>query len=222
MLEREEINQMKWLYPLLAAVLPLLCLTPCGASAADNGGPPGGTASSGSSAGSTGAPKILVAYFSCTGATETIAEYAADALGADLYKIQPLEPYTAADLNYRDRDSRASREHNDAAARPAISGGAASMGKYDIVFLGYPIWWGEAPRIVNSFLESHDFSGKTIAPFCTSGSSGIGSSAEKLRASCAAGAAWLPGARLAGGATRREVAEWLAGLGPDLRLKSTF
>jgi len=155
---------------------------------------------------------ILVAYFSCTGNTRTLAEYAADALSADLYEIQPEIPYTSADLNYSDNASRSSREMNDSASRPAISGAVENMEEYDIVFLGYPIWWGEAPRIISTFLESYDFSGKTIIPFCTSGSSGIGSSAINLQSLCAESAIWLPGTRLASSASKNDVATWLDGL----------
>lgn len=165
---------------------------------------------------------ILIAYFSCTGNTKTLAEYAADILLADLYEIQPEVPYTPADLNYNDKSSRSSMEHNDAAARPAISGAVENMEEYDIVLLGYPIWWGQAPRIISTFLEGYDFSGKTIIPFCTSGSSGIGSSATNLHKLCADGVNWLSGARLTSGAGRNDVEEWLDGLGLDFKAGGAF
>ncbi len=155
---------------------------------------------------------ILVAYFSCTGNTRTLAEYAAEILGADLYEIKPEFPYTPADLNYRDSSSRSTREQNNAAARPAINGAIENIAHYNTVLIGYPIWWGQAPKIISTFLESHDFSGKNIVPFCTSGSSGIGSSAANLHALCSGSAKWLPGTRFRGGAAKAEVKQWLDGL----------
>lgn len=157
---------------------------------------------------------VLVAYFSATNTTKGIAEYAADVLGADLYEIVPQEPYTDDDLNYSDNNSRTTIEMNDPSARPAISGSVENMEQYDIVFIGYPIWWGDAPRIISTFMESYDFSGKTIVPFCTSGSSGIGSSAANLE-KLTDGAQWLAGQRLDGSSSRNEVAEWINSLGLD-------
>ena len=129
------------------------------------------------------ATKVLVAYFSATNTTQGIAEHIANGLNADIYEIVPEEPYTDADLNYNDNNSRTTIEMNDPDARPAITGSVEDMEQYDIVFIGYPIWWGEAPRIVSTFVESYDFSGKTIVPFCTSGGSGVGSSATNLEQS---------------------------------------
>ena len=159
---------------------------------------------------STGS-KTLVAYFSATGTTRQIAEMTADILGADLYEIVPVIPYTADDLNYNNGSSRANKEQNDTAARPEISGNTPSMANYDVVFLGYPIWHGQAPRIISTFLESSDFSGKTIIPFCTSHSSGIGSSDTNLH-SLAANANWLSGIRFAAGTSRNMIEEWIGGL----------
>lgn len=159
---------------------------------------------------------ILVAYFSATGNTKKIAEYMADAMGADLYEIVPAEPYTAEDLNYSDNNSRTSVEMNDDSARPAISGNVEQMAQYDTVFLGYPIWWGQAPRILCTFIESYDFSGKTIVPFCTSGSSGIGSSAQNLHGLAASDATWLEGERLRSDSTREDVVNWINSLGLDI------
>ena len=155
---------------------------------------------------------VLVAYFSATGTTRPLAEYAAEILNADLYEIVPAEPYTAEDLDYGNSDSRTTREQNDPDARPAIDGSVDNMEDYEVIFLGYPIWWGEAPRIVSTFLESYDFDGKTIVPFCTSASSGMGESAEAL-AALAGSAAWLEGARFNPGASQEEVAAWVDGLG---------
>lgn len=159
--------------------------------------------------------KVLVAYFSATNTTEGVAEHIADGLGADLYEIVPEQPYTDADLNYHDDNSRSTMEMNDPSARPAISGSVEKMEEYNIVFIGYPIWWSEAPRIVSTFVDSYDFSGKTIVPFCTSGGSGIGSSAANLE-QLTSGAAWLEGRRLNGSDSQETVMEWVNGLGLDL------
>ena len=156
--------------------------------------------------------KTLVAYFSATGNTEGVAQKLADGLGADLYEITPTEPYTDADLNYNDSGSRSSVEMNDPDARPAISGSVENMEQYDVVLIGYPIWWGEAPRIMSTFIESYDFSGKTLAAFCTSASSGFGSSDSALR-SAASGATWLKGQRFSAGASADDVMKWANGLG---------
>lgn len=159
--------------------------------------------------------KVLVAYFSATGTTEGVAEHIANGLNADLYEIVSEEPYTDADLNYNDNNSRSTIEMNDASFRPAISGSVADMEQYDVVFIGYPIWWGEAPRIVSTFVESYDFSGKTVVPFCTSGGSGVGSSASNLE-QLTSGATWMEGHRLSGSDSQDTVMEWVDGLGLDL------
>ncbi|SCI75807.1 Endoglucanase precursor [uncultured Flavonifractor sp.] len=155
--------------------------------------------------------RVLVAYFSATGNTENVAGHLEAVLDADLYEIVPQEPYTSADLNYSSANSRAEREINDPSARPAISGGVDNMEDYDVVFLGYPIWWGQTPKIVYTFLESYDFDGKTIVPFCTSASSGIGSSATNLH-DLAPDANWLSGQRFGGGASLSAVESWVNGL----------
>lgn len=159
--------------------------------------------------------KVLVAYFSATNTTEGVAKTIADNLGADLYEITPEQPYTDADLDYHDDKSRSTIEMNDPNSRPAISGSVENMDQYDIVFIGYPIWWGDAPRILSTFVESYDFAGKTVVPFCTSGGSGVGSSASNLER-LTSGATWLSGTRLNGGASRSSVAEWINGLGLDI------
>lgn len=160
--------------------------------------------------------KILVAYFSATNTTEGVAETIADSLSADIYEIVPEQPYTDDDLNYHDDNSRSTIEMNDSSARPAISGSVEDMGQYEIVFIGYPIWWGDAPRILSTFVESYDFSGKTIVPFCTSGGSGVGSSAKNLEA-LTDGAAWLDGTRLNGGSSHETIVDWVNGLGLDIK-----
>lgn len=156
--------------------------------------------------------KVLVAYFSATGTTEGVAEHIANGLNADIYEIIPEEPYTDADLNYNDNNSRSTIEMNDKASRPAISGAVENMEQYDIVFIGYPIWWGDAPRIVSTFVESYDFSGKTVVPFCTSGGSGVGSSATNLE-QLTSDAAWMEGRRLSGSDSQETVMEWVNSLG---------
>ncbi len=156
--------------------------------------------------------KILVAYFSATNNTEGVAQKLADGLGADLYEITPEQPYTDEDLDYGNSGSRSSVEMNDPSARPAISGSVENMEQYDVVFIGYPIWWGEAPRIISTFIESYDFSGKTLVAFCTSASSGFGNSDSALR-SAASGATWLKGQRFSAGASAADVMKWANGLG---------
>lgn len=161
-----------------------------------------------------GSGRVLVAYFSATHTTEGVAEKIADGLQADLYEIVPEEPYTEADLDYNDNNSRSTLEMNDASARPAISGSVENMDQYDVIFLGYPIWWGEAPRIIDTFVESYDFAGKTIIPFCTSGGSGMGSSATDLE-QLTSGAEWLEGQRLSKNDSQDDIMEWVNSLGVD-------
>ena len=139
--------------------------------------------------------KTLVAYFSASGTTEGVAKKVAEAAGADLFEIKPEVPYTNADLNWMDKKSRSTIEMKDPKSRPAIAGKVADMAQYDTVFVGFPIWWYQAPRIIQTFLESADFSGKTVIPFATSGSSGMGKTNSILKAVCPA-AAWLPGKSL--------------------------
>lgn len=165
-----------------------------------------------------GEAKMLIAYFSATNNTEGIANHLDAILDADLYEITPEQPYTSADLNYGDSSTRATVEQNDPNARPAISGSVDNMEPYDVIFLGYPIWWGQAPKIISTFLESYNFAGKTIIPFCTSGSSGIGSSATNLH-SLTNGATWLDGQRFSGSATVDTVRQRVDGL--DLPTQKT-
>jgi flavodoxin len=160
--------------------------------------------------------KVLIAYFSNTGTTENIANHLSGILDAELYQITPETPYTSADLNYNDSSSRSSKEQNDPSARPVISGTVDDMEQYDVVFLGYPIWWGQAPKIISTFLESYDFSGKTIVPFCTSGSSGIGSSATNLHSLVSDTVTWLDGIRFGSGAEQTDIETWINDLGLDL------
>ena len=125
--------------------------------------------------------KTLVVYFSATGNTKAVAEEITRLTGADLYEIVPAVPYTDEDLNYNNNECRANQEMNNASARPAIGSEAMDVSSYDTVFIGYPIWWGTMPRIINTFLDTYDLSGKTVLPFCTSGSSGITQSVTDIR-----------------------------------------
>lgn len=128
--------------------------------------------------------KTLVAYFSASGVTERAAKEIAGAVDADLYEILPAQPYTDADLDWTDKKSRSTAEMKDPACRPEIAGTVENMEQYDTVFIGFPIWWYVEPRIVDTFLESYDFSGKTVIPFATSGGSGIGGAEKSLREHC--------------------------------------
>lgn len=154
---------------------------------------------------------VLVAYFYATGNTEGIAQHLQSILDADLYEIVPEVPYTDEDLNYSNDNCRANQEQNDPAARPAITGTLEHPENYNVVFLGYPIWWGQAPKVIYTFLESCDFGDATIVPFCTSGSSGIGSSADGLQ-ELTENARWLDGQRFSGSASQNTVASWVQGL----------
>jgi len=163
--------------------------------------------------------KILIVYFSCTGNTRSLAEHIAQALKAELYEIKPKIPYSSEDLNWRNSSSRANIERNDPSSRPAISDNTENMKQYDIIFLGYPIWFGQAPNIIYTFLESYDFSGKTIVPFCTSGSSSIGTSASNLHKICSNNTTWLSGSRFAGNTSRSEIVTWINGLGLNITVE---
>lgn len=155
--------------------------------------------------------KPLVAYFSATGVTAAAAKTLSEAAGAALYEIKPQTPYTSADLNWNDKNSRSGVEMNDKSCRPPLSGRDAPIENCDTIFLGFPIWWYTAPAIINTFLESYDFSGKTIIPFATSGSSGLGGTASDLRAS-APGAVIRDGKLLNGRQTKESLAAWIDSL----------
>ncbi len=153
--------------------------------------------------------KALVAYFSASGVTASVAEKLAAAVGADLYEIQPAQPYTRADLNWMDRKSRSSLEMNDRSARPAIGNRVADMEKYDLVFVGFPIWWYREPSIIDSFLEAYDFSGKTVVPFATSGGSGLGDTEKNLQ-QLAKDARVKSGKRFGRNVSKEELQRWAA------------
>lgn len=153
----------------------------------------------------------LVAYFSASGVTAKVAETLSEAIGADLYEIEPAVPYTEKDLNWMDKKSRSTVEMNDPASRPAIAGMRDNMEDYNTVFIGFPIWWYVAPHIINTFLESYDLTGKTIVPFATSGGSEMGKTNEKLMPSCA-GAKLIEGKVFNHSASHEELAAWVDGL----------
>ena len=156
--------------------------------------------------------KKLVAYFSASGITARVAKTLAEAASADLYEIQPETPYSKADLDWRDSGSRSTVEMQNPASRPAIAGEKADTEAYEVIFVGFPIWWYVAPTIINTFLESHDLFGKTIVPFATSGSSGFGKTVEALLPSVSATATWKEGKILNGQPTRQELAAWVESL----------
>ncbi len=153
--------------------------------------------------------KSLVVYFSATGNTKALAEKIAAAAGADLFEIVPEVPYTDEDLNYNNSDCRANKEQNDDSARPAIANKVENMESYDIVFIGYPIWWGTMPKVIRTFLETYDLSGKTIMPFCTSGGSGITSSVSAIKETCP-NAVVCDGLRGTSRTDENEIESWFA------------
>lgn len=155
--------------------------------------------------------KTLVVYFSASGVTAKLANTLATAVHGDLYEIKPANPYTSADLNWNSSKSRSSVEMNDKTSRPAITAPAADMAQYDTIFVGFPIWWYEAPRIVQTFLESYDFSGKTVVPFATSGGSGIGKTSDILQKSCPT-AKMLTGKKWSSNASISELSAWVKSL----------
>ncbi len=153
----------------------------------------------------------LVAYFSASGTTARVAETLARAASADLFEIAPADPYTAADLDWTDRSSRSTKEMSDGANRPALAVDAPPLDGYDTIFVGFPIWWYVEPRIIDTFLESADFAGKTIVPFATSGGSGLGKAPERM-ASLTPGATVLPGKLLNGGPSDTTLRTWIENL----------
>ena len=157
--------------------------------------------------------KILVVYYSATGSTKAVAETIADTTGADLFEITPVDPYTSDDLNWTDDNSRVSIEHNDESKRdvPLTKTTPDNWTDYDTVFIGYPIWWGIAAWPVNNFVKGNDFSGKTVIPFCTSTSSGLGQSGDLL-ADMAGTGNWQDGERFSSGASSSKVESWVNGL----------
>lgn len=156
--------------------------------------------------------KILVAYFSASGVTKNAAEKLAQAANADLFEIKPVRPYTDADLDWTDKKSRSTIEMNDLSSRPEIAEKCENMGSYDVVFVGFPIWWYVEPRIIDTFLDSYDFSGKTVIPFATSGGSGLGKTAENFKKLLGENVIVKDGKMLTR-ASKNDVSGWVKSLG---------
>ena len=154
---------------------------------------------------------VLVAYFSATGTTKGVAERIASVTGGDLYEILAAQPYTEADLNYNDNSSRSTSEQNDKSVRPEIGSDDISLEGYTTIYLGFPIWWGEEPRILDTFVEKYNFDGITVIPFCTSGGSGIGRSGPNMEELAGSGT-WLDGERFSGSVSEDELKSWIEGL----------
>lgn len=174
---------------------------------------PEGTGDTETTAG-TGSGKILVVYYSASGHTGDVAGYIAEATGGDTFELEPVEAYTSEDLDYSDEDSRVVYEHDNPNARTVelASTAVPDWGSYDTVFVGYPIWWGIAAWPVNQFIETNDFTGKTVIPFCTSASSGLGESAELLKEMAGTGD-WLEGQRFQSSVSEEDVVTWVESLG---------
>jgi len=154
---------------------------------------------------------VLVAYFSATGTTKGVAERIAAVTGGDLYEILAAEPYTEDDLNYNDSSTRATQEQNDKNVRPEIGSEDITLEGYSTIYLGFPIWWGEEPRILDTFVEKYSFEGITVIPFCTSGGSGIGRSGSNMEALAESGT-WLDGERFSENVSEEDLKSWIDGL----------
>nr|AHF23921.1 flavodoxin [uncultured bacterium Contig1522a] len=210
----------------LAALLLLSVLTACGTADSE----PAGQTGNGPTGGAENQPEpvsepaennaenteaqsgsTLVVVFSATGTTLGVAEKIAAIEGADLYEITAAEPYSSADLNWNDSSSRSTKEQNDRNARPAIGSDPVDLDGYTKIYVGFPIWWGEEPRILDTFVESYDFDGITMIPFCTSSSSGIGRSGQNLAEHAGSGN-WLDGKRFSGGVSEADLRAWIEGL----------
>lgn len=201
---------MKKILALMMSLCLLAGLTACSGGTDENPAP-SSSATAENAAPETAAENAAVVYFSATGNTEQVAQTLADKIGADLYEITPEEPYTEADLDYNTDDCRANMEQNDPDARPAIAGDALDLSGYDTIYLGFPIWWGDLPKIIYTFCESQDLSGKTIAPFCTSGGSGI-SQAVGTMESLAPNATITEGLRTAPESADGDLDAWLGSI----------
>lgn len=209
---------MKKLTAILLAALMMFTLAACSGGGNEGAGETNSAASATSEETSATTEQtssdlgnVLVAYYSATGNTERVAQNITDATGGDLFAIEPTEPYTDEDLNWNNEDSRVSREHEDESLRdvPLVNTTVENWDDYDTVFIGYPIWWGIAAWPVDGFVEANDFSGKTVIPFATSASSGMGQSGELL-ADLAGTGEWQEGMRFSGGVDDAEVQDWLS------------
>ena len=207
---------MKRIIALLIAALMVFGLTACGGGAEsteESSAEPAAESSAEETAEEepqTG-KDVLVVYFSATGTTKGVAEKIASVTGADLYEIKAAQEYTAEDLDWNDSDSRTTHEQNDPSVRPEIGSDPVSLEGYSTIYIGFPIWWGEEPRIMDTFVESYDFDGITMIPFCTSSSSGIGMSGKNLESNAGSGK-WLDGQRFSGSVSEDELQTWIEGL----------
>ena len=206
--------KMKKIAALTLALLLLLCFAACGSEPQTSPASSTKETSAQTDASAempTANGKTLVVYFSATGTTKGVAETIAAVEHADLYEIVPAQPYSDADLNWSDSNSRSTKEQNDKSARPQITSDAVTLDGVDTIYIGYPIWWGEEPRILDTFVEQYSFDGITMIPFCTSGGSGIGRSGKNLEELAGSGN-WLDGGRLRGGMSESDVQSWIDGL----------
>lgn len=209
---KNKISRRQFLQVAGASAAALL-LASCSGNSASSVSSSSAVASSEAASTVTTTGKTLVVYFSATGTTQGVAQTIADTVGADLFEVVPSGPYTSDDLNWTNNDSRVSREHNDEGLRAVAleSTDVDGWDDYDTVFIGYPIWWGIAAWPMSSFVAVNDFTGKTIIPFCTSTSSGIGQSGELLAELADAGT-WLDGQRFSRGSSEADIASWVNGL----------
>ena len=205
----------KKLFVILLVILTIGVMSACGSSGSEEQGEaesqPESTTEESTEAAATAGSDTMVIYFSVTGHTKEVAEKIAQLTDADAYEIEAEEPYTDADIDYNNDSSRASVEQNDPSVRPAFAGEVPSLEGVKTVYLGYPIWFGQEPRIMDTFVEAANFDGVTVIPFCTSGSSGIGDSAKNLEQNAGSGT-WLEGERFAAGASEDEIKGWIESL----------
>ena len=194
---------MKKFFLMMLSVMIILFLTVCSNSDAAVG--------SKSPTEEVAGEKILVAYFSCTGNTKTLAQNIAEAIGADLYEVKPAVPYSSKDLDYQDETTRATVEQRDENSRPALANKNLNVAQYQTVIIAYPIWWGVEPKIIDTFVESYNFIGKTIIPVCTSGGSDIRASEDHLK-DLVSGADWKRGKLFSKNASVAEIKSWFDGL----------
>lgn len=206
------MKNLKKILALSCALLMAVTITACGTSESENNIESKQTTEAEKTTQSADT-NVLVAYFSATGNTKTVAEQIADVTGGELYEIEPAEPYTSEDLDYNNDDCRANLEMNDDTARPEIAGAIENIEQYDTIYLGYPIWWGNAPRIMNTFVETYDLSGKTVVPFCTSGGSGISTSVDTLQKLAGDGITWMEGQRFDRDVSADEISQWIDEMG---------
>lgn len=206
------MKKLKKILALSCALLMAVTITACGTSESENNIESKQTTEAEKTTQSADT-NVLVAYFSATGNTKTVAEQIADVTGGELYEIEPAEPYTSEDLDYNNDDCRANLEMNDDTARPEIAGAIENIEQYDTIYLGYPIWWGNAPRIMNTFVETYDLRGKTVVPFCTSGGSGISTSVDTLQKLAGDGITWMEGQRFDRDVSADEISQWIDEMG---------